>query len=67
MTDEAVAIGEIIFETLYPAWYMFSIDNVVGYLAIIVSFTVGLVFMWWGLRKAVSALMSAFRKGKVSL
>ena len=28
---------------------------------------IGLVFMWWGGRKAVRTLMSAFRKGKVSM
>ena len=44
-----------------------SVSTVVGVLAVVAAACVGLAFMWWGLRKAVGALMSAFKKGKVSL
>lgn len=44
-----------------------SVSTVVGVLATVAAACVGLAFMWWGLRKAVSALMSAFKNGKVSL
>lgn len=44
-----------------------SVATVVSVLATVAGTSVGLAFMWWGLRKAVSALMSAFKKGKVSL
>lgn len=44
-----------------------SVSTVVGVLAVVVAACVGLAFMWWGLRKAISALMSAFKKGKVSV
>lgn len=44
-----------------------SVSTVVGVLATIATACVGLAFMWWGVRKAVRALMSAFKKGKVSL
>lgn len=44
-----------------------SVSTVVGVLASVVAACVGLAFMWWGLRKAVRALMSAFKKGKVSV
>lgn len=44
-----------------------SVSTVVGVLASIVTAGIGLVFMWWGVRKAVRALMSAFKKGKMSL
>lgn len=44
-----------------------SVATVVEVLAVVAAACVGLVFMWWGLRKAASALMSAFRKGKISL
>ncbi|MBQ8239829.1 MAG: hypothetical protein IJZ38_03165 [Bacteroides sp.] len=44
-----------------------SVATVVGVLAVVVAACVGLAFMWWGLRKAISALMSAFKKGKVSV
>lgn len=44
-----------------------SVSTVVGVLAAVAGVVVGLVFMWWGVRRAVRALMSAFRKGRVSL
>jgi len=44
-----------------------SVSTVVGVLAVVAAACVGLAFMWWGLRKATSSLMSAFKKGKVSL
>ena len=44
-----------------------SVASVVGVLATLVSAGIGLVFMWWGVRKASRSLMSAFRKGKMSL
>lgn len=44
-----------------------SVSTVVGVLAVIAAACVGLAFMWWGVRKATRALMSAFKKGKVSI
>lgn len=44
-----------------------GVSNVVEVLAVIVLAVVGLVFMWWGVRKITSVLMKAFRKGKISL
>lgn len=44
-----------------------SVATVVEVLAVIAGACVGLAFMWWGVRKATRALMSAFKKGKVSL
>lgn len=44
-----------------------SVATVVEVLAVVAAACVGLAFMWWGVRKAVRALMSAFKKGKVSL
>lgn len=44
-----------------------SVSTIVEVLAVTVTACVGLVFMWWGVRKVVSALMSAFKKGKISL
>lgn len=44
-----------------------SVSTVVGVLATVAGACVGLAFMWWGVRKATRALMSAFKKGKVSL
>lgn len=44
-----------------------SVSTVVGVLATTVAAGVGLVFMWWGLRKAVRTIMAAFRKGRMSV
>lgn len=44
-----------------------SVSTVVEVLAVTATACVGLAFMWWGVRKVVRALMSAFKKGKVSL
>ncbi len=44
-----------------------SVSTVVGVLAVTVTACVGLAFMWWGVRKVTGAIMSAFRKGKVSI
>lgn len=43
-----------------------SVESVVGVLATLVTAGVGLVFMWWGVRKATSSLMSAFKKSRLS-
>ena len=44
-----------------------SVETIVGVLASLVTAGIGLVFMWWGVRKAASSLMAAFRKGKMSI
>lgn len=44
-----------------------TVSTVVGVVATAIGAGIGLVFMWWGGRKAVRTLMSAFRKGKVSM
>lgn len=44
-----------------------SVSSIVGVLVVLVGATVGLAFMWWGVRKLVRALMAAFKKGKVSI
>lgn len=44
-----------------------SVSTIVGVMATVVAACIGIVFMWWGVRKAVRALMAAFRKGKISV
>ena len=44
-----------------------SVATVVEVLAVTAGACVGLAFMWWGVRKLTRSLMSAFKKGKVSL
>lgn len=44
-----------------------SVSTVVEVLGVTAAATVGLAFMWWGVRKVTGALMKAFKKGKVSI
>lgn len=44
-----------------------SVSTVVAVLASTTGAAIGLVFMWWGVRKLARVLMSAFRKGKLSV
>lgn len=44
-----------------------SVSTIVATLAVFVGAVIGIVFMWWGVRKAVRTIMGAFRKGKVSV
>lgn len=44
-----------------------KVNTVVGVLGVAAAACVGLVFMWWGVRKLVRALMAAIKKGKMSL
>lgn len=44
-----------------------SVSTVVGVLATLVTAGIGLVFMWWGVRKALASLMKAFKSGRLSL
>lgn len=44
-----------------------SVNSVVAVLASLVTAGIGLVFMWWGVRKAVGSLMGSFRSGRIRL
>ena len=44
-----------------------SVETVVGILAQAATISIGLVFMWWGVRKVSKVLFSAFRKGRFSV
>lgn len=44
-----------------------SVATVVEVLAVGVGAAIGLVFMWWGARKLIRIVMSAFRKGRASI
>ena len=43
------------------------VSTVVGVLATLVTAGIGLVFLWWGVRKAVGSLMGSFRSGRIRL
>lgn len=42
-----------------------KISNVVSVIGIVLATAVGFVLFWWGLRKVIKVIMSAFSKGKV--
>jgi len=44
-----------------------SVSTIVAVLASCVTACVGLVFMWWGVRKVVRMIMSAFKRGKLKI
>lgn len=44
-----------------------SVSAIVGVLATLVTAGIGLVFLWWGVRKAVGSLMGSFRSGRIRL
>lgn len=44
-----------------------NVSTVVGVLATLVTAGIGLVFLWWGVRKAVGSLMGSFRSGRIRL
>ena len=42
-------------------------STVVSIVAAVIGASIGLVFMWWAVRKVARAIMGAFRKGKLSV
>lgn len=65
---EGTAIGSSSFSGVISALTgQISVTTVVEVLTYIAGIVVALVFMWWGVRKATHALMTAFRKGRVSI
>lgn len=65
---DATAISSTNFMSVITALQeQISVSTVVEVLAVAAGVAVGLVFMWWGVRKLAGVLMSAFRKGKISL
>lgn len=43
-----------------------NVTNIVALLAGVIGSGIVFVFLWWAIRKGISVLMSAIRKGKVS-
>ena len=44
-----------------------SVSTIVGVIAAVIGAGIGLVFMWWGVRKLIGVIMNAFRKGKLKV
>ena len=43
-----------------------SATTVIAVVAGAIGAAIGLVFMWWGVRKLIRVIMGAFRKGRLS-
>lgn len=52
---------------LTPFTSQISVTSIVGVLASVIAAGIGLVFMWWGVRKLWRVVMGAFRKGRLSI
>lgn len=61
---EAVSAVQTVFTNVTGT---INISNVVAILGIVVGACVGLVLMWFGIRKVIKIIMGAFRKGKISV
>lgn len=44
-----------------------TVGNVLSVIGTVLGICVGLMFFWWGIRKVIRMVMTAFRKGKVSV
>lgn len=65
---ETTAISSTAFTSVVSALQeQISVATIVEVLAVAAGVAVGMVFMWWGVRKLTKVLMSAFKKGKISL
>lgn len=64
--DSTAISSSNFMSVLNAATSQISVSTVVEVLAVGVGAAVGFVFMWWGVRKLIKVLMSAFRKGKLS-
>lgn len=65
---EATAISSSDFSSILTnIQAQISVSTIVEVLAVTVGACVGMVFMWWGVRKVARMLMSAFKKGKLSV
>lgn len=68
LTEGATVISSSDFTAVLDALKtQISTSTIVEVLVTSVGATVGLAFMWWGVRKLVRALMGAFKKGKVTV
>lgn len=62
----STAISSTAFKSVIDAvTAQISVSSVVEVLAYAVPICIGLVFMWWGVRKVTRMIMGAFRKGKL--
>lgn len=67
LLNEATSVGVGDFQGVLTAMEgQVSVSTVVGVLTAGATAAIGLVFMWWGVRKLTQMLFSAFRKGRAN-
>lgn len=66
-TDTADVAVSAMQEALGSVTSTLSISNILTVIAALIGACIVLVFFWWGLRKLIRAVMSAFKKGKLSV
>ena len=67
LADSSAAVGwSDLSSVLTAITGQITVANVIAVIAGAIGAAIGLVFMWWGVRKLIRVLMSAFRKGKLS-
>ena len=65
---EVAAVSSSDFTSVLTALQgQISVSTVVEVLAVVTGACVCLAFMWWGVRKVARMIMSAFKKGRISL
>ena len=68
LTSTSTAVGSSAFASVIDAvTAQISVATIVEILVYAVPIVIGLVFMWWGVRKVVRMIMAAFKKGKISV
>lgn len=64
-TDSAIGWSDL-SSVLSAITAQISVTTVISVVAGAIGASIGLVFMWWGVRKLIRVIMSAFRKGRLS-
>lgn len=68
MSEAGTAISSSDFKSVLDAITgQISVGTIVEVLGVAAGAAVGLVFMWFGIRKLINVLMNAFRKGKMGV
>ena len=68
LSSSSAAVGPEAWKPVLDAMTaQISVTTIIGVLASLVVAGIGLVFMWWGVRKMARSLMAAFKKGRMSI
>lgn len=67
MTESSVLTSSAFSSVIAALQAQLSVTTVIEILAYTAGVCVGLVFVWWGVRKASRAIMGAFKRGRLKL